>query len=372
MSKPIKFSQRHERLVEELRKVLKRAKVGDRLDSMAAIATQYGVSINTVRMAMVILRDEGWVKPVHGNGCFVSRPRTVPTGRSVALLSEYNLLLAPDGAKFYSRLMHELRLVLQARGISSRLYIGRVEAEGLSAADLTCSDFLEDLELGRFCGVASLATLPGSWTHAVRMKELPIVGMGGRNNNFTGVVDPDCVGAIQSTIRQFSSNGRSRPAYIGWDKESMVVFRASLKKAGLIPDPRWVRGGFAPLDPGAGWSEFREIWASSKKKPDCVIFGDDALFLDAIPAIQACGVQVPSELEVVVLSNKGTELPRPFAYTRLDCDPCELAEAMGGLLVKLIRGEELVSTVLTVPYRVPLAKENDENEVMNEVVKEAL
>jgi DNA-binding LacI/PurR family transcriptional regulator len=133
-----------------------------------------------------------------------------------------------------------------------------------------------------------------------------------------------------------------------------------------------VRGGFTPLEPGAGWSEFREIWAGSREKPDCVIFSDDVLFQDAIPAILASGVHIPDELEVVVFSNRGTDLPRPFSYTRMDCDPCELAEAMGGALVKLMGGEILESPVLTIPYRVALAKENDVNEVMNGVVKEAL
>ncbi len=352
MPKPIMCSQRHQHLVEELRKVLKGAQAGDRLDSMGAIATQYGVGINTVRMAMMTLQNEGWVRLVHGSGCYVSRPPQVKTGRSIALLSEYNLLLAPVGANFYARLMHELRLVLQAKGISSRLYIGQTIPEGLAPATFTCPDFLEDLELDRLSGVASLATLPmDSWIQAVEKKGLPVVGMGGVNNAFNGAVDPDIVGAIRKAIRQFISNGRSRPAYIGWHRGSFDIFRTALVEVGMTSDPRWFRAGFHPVDPGAGWSDFREIWAGKGAKPDCVIFGDDALFLDALPAIHASGVHVPSELEVVVFSNVGTSLPQPFPYTRLDCDPREFAEAMGTMLLQFIAGEEPASRQIAIPYR---------------------
>jgi DNA-binding LacI/PurR family transcriptional regulator len=247
--------------------------------------------------------------------------------------------------------MSELRQFFKDRGQTTHLYIGNVKAEEPVPKVLSCGEFLEDLSLDRLIGVATLATIPLSWTDQAHTKGIPVVGMGGRNPRFGGVVDPDSATAIRDAIHQFMMNGRTRPAFIGWDEQSCVVFNEVLTEVGLKPNPQWTRIGLAPLNAGAGWSDFREIWASSAEKPDCLIFGDDVLFHDACPAIQACGVQIPAELEVVVLANKGIALPQLFHYTRLDCDPREFAVAMGTMLLQLIAGEKPAAAELTIPYR---------------------
>ncbi len=351
MSKKNIHAQRHERLADDLRKELQVATPGTRMESMESIAARFDVSDNTARMALVVLQHEGWVNLRHGSGSYVSRPSFFNTGRSIAILSEYNLLLSPNGSTFYSHVMSELRHFFKAKGQTSHLFIGSVKAEEPVPTTLTCSEFLEDLALDRMIGVVALATIPLSWTDQAHTKGLPIVGMGGRNPRFSGVVDPDSGTAIRDAIHQFVSNGRTRPAFIGWDTQSCAKFNEVLTEVGLSPNPRWTRVGLAPLNTGAGWSDFREIWAGSAEKPDSLIFGDDVLFQDACPAIQACGVQIPAELEIVVLANKGIPLPQLFHYTRLDCDPRECAEVMGSMLLQLIAGETPAASQVTIPYR---------------------
>ena len=323
-------TQRHERLADELRSVIKAAKPGERMDSMEVIAARYDVSINTARMALVLLQHEGWVRLRHGSGCYVSRPEAPVKGQSIAIISEYNLLLSPHSSVF-AHIMNELRIFLGAKGHSSRLYIGHTVLEGVQPATFTCSDFME--------GIPMVAT--GQW-----------------NERFSGVVDLDCASAIRDAIMRFVKNGRQRPAFIGWDKESSRVFIQILNEVGLTPNPNWIRVGLQPLERGAGWDDFREIWARSGEKPDCVIFGDDFLFQDAWPAIQACGVNIPAELEVVVLANKGISLPQPFPFVRMDCDPEEYAREMGTMLLQVMAGEELSNRCISVPYR--MATEADD------------
>ncbi|MEI7437160.1 MAG: GntR family transcriptional regulator, partial [bacterium] len=323
MNKKAIHTRRHERLADELRSTVKAAQPGERIDSMEVIAARYDVSINTARMALVLLQHEGWVRLRHGSGCYVSRPESPVKGRSIAILSEYNLLLSPRSSVF-SHIMNELRLFLDTKGHSSRLYIGHTVLQGMQSATFTCSDFLEDLALDRVSGVAALATLPiYSWTEEVRTKGIPIVATGPWNERFSGVVDLDCVSAIRDAILGFFETGRRRPAFIGWDKESSRIFSQVLGEFGVTPNPNWIKVGLQPLELGAGWDDFREIWARSGEKPDCVLFGDDFLFQDALSAIQACGVNIPGELELVVLANKGFSLPQPFPFVRMDCDPEE-------------------------------------------------
>ena len=104
-------TQRHERLADELRSVIKAAKPGERMDSMEVIAARYDVSINTARMALVLLQHEGWVRLRHGSGCYVSRPEAPVKGQSIAIISEYNLLLSPHSSVF-AHIMNELRIFL--------------------------------------------------------------------------------------------------------------------------------------------------------------------------------------------------------------------------------------------------------------------
>jgi DNA-binding LacI/PurR family transcriptional regulator len=344
-------AHRHERLADELRKVFQESKPGSRVDSMEAIAAQYDVSVNTARMALILLQHEGWVRVRHGSGSYVSRPKSEPR-RHIAILSEYNLLLSPRGAAFYHRVMHELRLFLKSKGQSSRLYIGHVMSERPPPDTLTCTEFLEDLALDRIGGIAALATLPFfSWTEQAKAKRIPIVGMHGWHFRFNGAVDPDFAGAIHDAVLSLVGHGRRRPAFIGWDERGCAAFKTIVAESGLTADARRIRAGLKPLDPGAGWSDFREIWAASEEKPDSVIFGDDVLFQDALPAIQQADLRIPEELEIVVLANKGIPLPCPFPYTRLDCDPGELAAEMGRLLLQLMAGEEPSRRQIMIPYR---------------------
>jgi DNA-binding LacI/PurR family transcriptional regulator len=369
----VQVTQLHHKVAELLRaEILANHKTGDKLEGERGMAARFGVSVGTLREALRSLTQAGLLRRRHGSGTFVNCP-AVPAGeRSIALLCEYNLFLAPTGANFYGRLMHELRQYLKSKGCSSRFYIGQAIKDEPNPTELTCSEFLEDLALNRVSGVVATATLPMNvWVNQTWAKGIPVIGMGGLHCRFNGAVDPDIGGAIRSAVRQFVGNGRLRPAYIGWDPGSSKVFKTELVEAGLEPNPRWTRGGFSPSDPGAGWSDFREIWASSEEKPDCVIFGDDALFKDACSAMQSCGVQIPTELEVVVFSNKGTLLPQPFPYTRWDCDPREFAEMMGTLLVQCLSGERPERQRLVVPYRLtPNAEDREFGEVVDVAVEE--
>ena len=136
----------------------------------------------------------------------------------------------------------------------------------------------------------------------------------------------------------------------------------------MTPNPRWVRTSLKPLEAGAGWSDFREIWAAGNEKPDSVIFGDDVLFQDALQAIQAAGVRIPDELEVVVMANKGIPLPQPFPYTRMDCDPAEVAAAMGSLLLQCMASQPPTLRQISIPYRIAVEDEADEAGRETEVV----
>ncbi len=342
----------HERLADVLRAVFQSLPAGSRLDSIETLAARYEVSAATIRLALVLLQNEGLVTLRHGSGCYVCKPTPQTPKRHIAILSELNLLRSPHSNAFYSHIMHELRVFLDAQGHSSRMYIGHIGAEPRDHQDLSCKEFMEDLALNRIGGVAALATLPlPSWTHQAALHKTPIVGMGGPHYNFNAAVDPDIPGAIHDALVQLIDNGRERPAFIGWTDGGFSHFKRIARALGLTPNPHWIRISLNPGDPGAGWSDFREIYASEAEKPDCIIFSDDVLFQDALPAILSANIQIPAELEVVVMANKGIPLPRPFPYTRMDCDPVEFARTIGTTLLECMAGKTPPLRTITIPYK---------------------
>jgi len=340
------------RLAERLREEICRRTPGDKLEGMPALAARYSTSINTMRMALAHLEAEGLVEIRPGSGCYVrSHSAAVPT-RHVAVLTEYNLLLSGSRADFYRHLMNELRLFIRAKGRSPRLYIGHQTSDSIASETLTCTEFMEDLTLRRIEGIIAMAVRPlYHWTHEAHERGIPIVGMRGCADRFDASVDPDVEGGIRLALNLLKRHGRTRPGFLGWWPEIQKRFMAIASELSLGARPEWVRATIHPAQPGAGWAQLREIWASSSLKPDSVVFGDDVLFQDAVPALLSLGVRIPEELEVVVLANSGIPLPAPFSFTRLDCDIREIASAMVSCLITLMSGTPVAHREISIPYR---------------------
>lgn len=349
----------HDRILPALREYLRTLSPGDRMEPMRTLARRFDVSLNTVRLALFLLAREGVVDLKQGDGCYVRRPAGGTPGH-LAVLVDLDILQAST-SHFYQRAVQELRLFFQREGASSRLYIGHVPTNRMPRA-LTCRDFMEDAARGLITGVAAVATLPlDDWATPLRERGVPIVGMQWTHPFFDAVVTPDRGGAVRESVRRIAASGRRRVALMSWgmDPAGSVpahgghggVFEAELVAHGLAFNPAWVRLSQSPTEPGAGWSEFREIWAASPVKPDAILIADDVLFRDAWPAIRDTRALVPDDLMVAVLGNRGASLPRPFPITLLECDPAEFAAGMGGILLELLAGRKPANPVVNVPFR---------------------
>jgi DNA-binding LacI/PurR family transcriptional regulator len=246
------------------------------------------------------------------------------------------------------------------RGHSVRLYIGYAEEPDPSQG-FTCREFLEDLELERISGVAAIATLPyAEWLGPVRTEGVPLVAAGS-TTAFEYVVGTDIFATIPAGVAALRNQGCTRLAMMGWGTVPgeparpagpMERFRESLEVAGLEYHPEWVKGDLHPAKPGAGWSEFREIWGARKEKPDGLIVADDVLFEDACRAIQDLGIRVPEDLTVFTHANRGSGVCYPFPVTINEFDPEEFARSMADMLGRLLAGDTVENKVISVPHRV--------------------
>jgi len=344
--------RRGHRAAERLRDALRNLRPGEKLEPMNVLAARFSVSVNTLRIAMAQLESEGWLEIRHGSGCYVRRTTPAPPARHVAVLTEYNVLLSTSRADFYRHLMNELRMFLQAKGRSSRLYIGHLTSERPDTETLTCAEFMDDLALDRIEGIIALAALPlYHWTHEAHARRIPIVGMRGCSDRFDVSVDPDLEGGVRDALSLAARHQRRRPAFAGWGPDIEEAFLSAVAEFQLEARPEWVRATLHPAHAGAGWSEVREIWSAAEIKPDAIIFGDDVLFEDAVPALASLGVRIPEDLLVVVLGNAGIPLKAPFPFLRLDCELREMASVMASQLIALMSGSAVSGREVRIPYR---------------------
>jgi DNA-binding LacI/PurR family transcriptional regulator len=366
MPKPIDKRALDQRLADELqRDLLDGRRPGERLPPIGALATCYGVSINTLRTALLLLQGQGLVELRHGSGTFVAeRPAPSPLRPAphIAVLIDDDIL-QPRTSWFFTGLTKMVRRRLRDRGVRSRLYLGFADRPE-SSSHLTCGDFLEDLDAGLIGGVIAVATLPHSdWVSRLRNADAPVVGMSGGSPGFHSRVHIDLHGMITDAVRALADEGRRRLALLGWSGHTPAVagtdrdpftaaFRDACRGRGLVSRPEWIRMDIHPGLSGAGWEEFREAWTATQEKPDGLVVCDDMLFQDAAMAILELGIRVPADLAVVTHANKGSGMMAPFPVTRIEFDPADVAEAMVNELIRLRAGGEPTPEPILLGYEI--------------------
>ncbi len=304
---------------------------GDRMPTVRTLAARFGVSVETLRAAQALLAQEGLLEIRHGSGVFLTesaRPRWIGIYSNLDVLH-------PATSHYHRQVIWSLRQWLQARQVQTEVYVGESKIDE-NRELCPASRFARDVAEGKLDGLA-LLSVPAStaWKGWVAQLTIPVVGA---LSAFEVSTDYDHM--VYEGIRILREQGSERIALLCWDfLHLQKPFEQVLAEAGCAYHPDWVRGNLHPMLKGAGWEEFREIWASRREKPDGLLVGDDLLFAEACVAIQEMGIRVPEQLRLVTHANKGATQALPLAHTRLEIDPEEQAEAYGEMLLALMRGE---------------------------------
>ena len=202
MSKRSSREPLHRRIAAALRPEILRARPGQLLGSQNELARRFRVSALTVREALSALEEEGLIERRQGSGTYVADPAR---RQHVAILIELDIS-HPRTSYYYLRLTQQLRVILKEKGFRPRLYAGHVGPDTKFDGQLTCHEFLEDLEAGRICGVAAVALdAHESWMRLVREKGIPVVGSG---VGYEYEVVLDVGKLVRSGIEYLTAHGR--------------------------------------------------------------------------------------------------------------------------------------------------------------------
>lgn len=341
--------------------VRKKYAPGDRLPPELALAEAYGVSLVTIREAVLMLMQEGLLERRHGSGIYALAP---PRQREIALYTEMDLFDA-HVSPFYLRVFQHVRACLAEKQEAFRLYIGTTTSGSAPTTVPTCEEFLEDVDSDRVSGLLAVATLPQArWFEPLQARGVPMVGSG---PEFRPALDSDYDAWLDKAAAQMAAAGRRRVALFAWDPNPVAVRHpgagwegaaaAAFARHGLEFHPELVRIDpiLHPCLPGAGWELFRDVWCGSRDKPDGLIVCDDMYLQDVCMAILELGIQVPKELTVVTHANLGSPVHTPFPVTRIAFDPREFARTMVQLLLATLAGQTVPAVTRLAPRELPAA-----------------
>lgn len=331
------------RVAEQLRAfVTARCQLGEALPPVRQLASEMGVSPNTLRAAQSLLAQEGYVNIRPGSGVYVNQ-RAIT--KCVAIYSELDLL-APRMSWYYRGVARGLRSFFREHCVDADIFFGQ-SIGGEAPSHPTSQFFLNNLISRGLDGVVFLDE-PNTkeWVQWQADFTLPAVG-----NKYDHHVNLDYHGLLQAGVESLIAQGCSNLALLAWG-QPFETFEKCLACHGLDFRPEWMRNVLDPSFEGGGWEEFREIWSAHTDKPDGLLILDDLLAVNAARAITEMRIEVPKQLRLVTHSNKGSGINFPFPVTRLQVDPEEAAKLMGTMLLDLIAARPVAEPRPLLSFRV--------------------
>lgn len=338
----------HRVLAAQLRRdIAARCQSGDALESQNELAARFRVSVLTVREALSVLEGDGIIERRRGSGTVVLDPLR---SQRVGVVIEQDIA-SPRCSYHFRRCVQMLRRFLEEHGLRVRLYVGSIEpgTDAVSGTPpvSTCPDLLEDLEAGTVRGLVAVGGLSAAVRDKAQQMGVPVVGNEpGLPFRVAGNPDELLLVGVQALL----DRGCNRLGFMSWMNTEGII--RVMRQHRLALALQWLRNDIHPATPGAGWSEFREIWAGAGAKPDGLLITDENLFAEAVQAMVAAGVSIPGQLTVVTHASRGAPIWAPFPFVRVEEDPDAMAQEMVALLKELLANPELAGPVVrAIPVR---------------------
>ncbi len=407
--KPVKRQFLHDRIAEQLRASIQTEwQPGQRLESETVLAKSAGVSLVTLRNAMLILEREGLIERTPGRGTFVAKgsgfppspsglrragtvqgselptgpvdssnpkpetPNNEPGTKNQEPLSQKHIAIfcggevfSPHPSYFYLGAVSALRRFFTEHNLVSQVYFNHREIEDRDVAGPMveagdhCPEFTQAIADHRVSAAAFLSGLGDcTWCQALRAQKAPVVG----DIGFDVGVSTDWAAMGSMGARQLVARGCRRLALIAWAGEERLPlatrndlvggFCKEIQRMGLTINEAWIRHDLPADREGSGWEDLREIWNACPEKPDGLFVSDDMMLDDVTRAVAELGIDVPTDLRIVSHANRGAAYFEPFPVDRIELDPVEFGRTLGNLLLQRLRGETPREPVITLHHQV--------------------
>jgi DNA-binding transcriptional regulator YhcF (GntR family) len=310
---PVKASAIAARLKQQL--VDGSLRPGARLPPQRRLMQRYRVSLPTVQQAMSPLVRDGFLVTRGARGTFVAAhpPHLCRYG----IVFPYRPRDHENWNEFWRTLYRE---ALALDGVGERrlpvYYDVRAHESSRDYRQL-----VHDIRAGLLAGLL-FTYCPHELlgTAVLRHRGLPRVALSPVTGTGLPVVRLDQASFIRKALARVCARGRQRVALLlpAAGPEWVGPWTAGMAECGLRPRPGWLLS-VPPPEPAGATAITRLLFqpAARGEWPDALIVADDNLLPHVIAGIQAAGVEVPGQVEVVAHANFPLARPCPLPVCRL-------------------------------------------------------
>jgi DNA-binding LacI/PurR family transcriptional regulator len=319
-------------------------KNGERLPAVRDLETLYPHSRMTLHKALRHLQASGYITIVNGRGAYVKVAHIKdPVGILMGGVTPAHII-----APFAMTCVDFARAYFARLGLEPRIY-----SEDPLAPTWMPQALLDDLDAGKLKGlltVQSRFSFKHLDTDAWRRHRVPHVDIGSQPAPQRVYIDFEAF--MVRALEVAREAGRSRPLLIPTGSAmSAEYLRSRFGASGAdvyVPPPE--------LGPPIGAEEFgfRLMQSLIRRRAtvDAIVAADDVIAKGIVQGALAGRIDIPRQVMVLALVNRGIELFYPAPVTRLEVDVEALAIHAGDRLARLMREPDLPpETVLFPPNR---------------------
>ena len=302
-------------------------KPDEQLPTESEFAKIFGVSVPTVREALRSLVQSGYIRRRQGSGTYRSEFKksdelAQKVDRTVAIVTPLDLSLS-NLSFYFSKLALLTAKNLQSLGLKSEIYFGESIPSQPRAFDE--SALHRDIKAGKIALAVVMSeaeTESRGYTRLLRAAGIPIIEA---DRIFSPNGQDRTMDMLHRALSVLTRNNRRKVACIGFNGHDSAKVRDLVAAEGCVTDEAWMLSDLHPSEAGSGYSLMREVWTTSKIKPDGLIITDDLFFRDVSLAIQELGIKVPEQLLVITAKNSGVTLNAEFSPIEIEYDASEVA-----------------------------------------------
>lgn len=295
---------------------------GDMLDPELELASRFKVSHKTVRQALEVLVDEGWIQRHRGRGTVLVDRLT--TGEFAVVASPD--LLNADQTPFYPLAIQALMDEAQqwnAR-IQCRIHLGR---PGISDWRLfpQTTDLLDPRVFRNLRGVFTFKPLL-EVGQALEEQGVPVIKIG-QGPKYS--IRYDAMALLRMGLEHLAGRGARRVALM-WAGNSKAEtppqkcfegYRQIAAALGLETQPQWlVTAETLQVSEQLGYELFQKLWGLAQR-PSGLLVLDDVLCRGVLRGALQHGLRLGENLKLITHANEGASLPYHQPVTRLEVSP---------------------------------------------------
>lgn len=335
--KQLKYYKMHHDLQEQIRRG--ELKSGDCIPSENRLAADYQVSRQTVRKALAILEQEGYIYAVHGKGTFVSeRVRPEHKSHNIAVVTTYL------SDYIFPRVIQGIDEVLTAEGYSILLK----NTQNSRSREARCLEELLQKDIDGVIIEPSKSQISCRHLHLYEQLEeygIPYVFIQGcfeRMEDRPQVLLDDCRGGYLITKYLLDTGHRNIAGVFKADdiqgQNRHRGYAQALQEAGIFYDPDkviWFHTEDRKVHPQEGILRL----LSKGIRLDGVVCYNDQIAMQVIPTFTSRGLRVPEDISVTGYDNSYMAMSDGFHLTTIVHPQEKLGEMAAQLLLSLLRGE---------------------------------